>query len=288
MPSCSHEERAVPKLVNIVVEWLWRREAMASLRRAHDVEGARADLVRARRLGAYARAAAAAARDEGDAELASKLYAEARAYADSAMASYERDETKTLSAADAVALAAAQSSFDATIATAEAKLVPYARLLLQRAVRLGALACVLVVLVASVARRPERAHGHPWKTSSAWPGFASHGDRFGDEPAMRAAGLPRDVLFHTAEEDSPWVEIDLGAAIEIRSVELWNRSDCCYDRTVPLVIELAGEGRQYRTVASRDDYFSSWTARFPRQRARFVRVRITRRSILHLEGIFVR
>ena len=38
---------------------------------------------------------------------------------------------------------------------------------------------------------------------------------------------------HTKEDDSPWWRVDLGKTMNIQSVEIFNRADCCGDRLLP-------------------------------------------------------
>src|SRR5689334_11017378 len=62
--------------------------------------------------------------------------------------------------------------------------------------------------------------------SSAYDGYGAEGHL--TDPA--AYGL----LFHTRSEREPWVELDLGEARGVRSIDIQNRTDCCADRAVPL------------------------------------------------------
>jgi hypothetical protein len=54
------------------------------------------------------------------------------------------------------------------------------------------------------------------------------------------------------------------------------------------VIELSDDATTWREVARRNEAFIDWEATFPSQTARYVRTRVTRRTILHLEGLSVR
>jgi hypothetical protein len=96
------------------------------------------------------------------------------------------------------------------------------------------------------------------------------------------------LLFHTQEERNPWVEFDLGSVVSVRRVEVRNRKDCCGERAVPLVVELSTDRQRYSEVARANDAFSEWVAKFSAQKARYVRLRVPRKSILHLEAVAVR
>jgi hypothetical protein len=123
------------------------------------------------------------------------------------------------------------------------------------------------------------AAGKLWTASSAWADFPQAG-------AMSDPARP-EGLFHTVEQASPSVTVDLGAAVIIAKVQIDNRADCCFDRTLPLALELSIDGATWARVGYRRAQFRSWTATFPPTSARFVRARIDRVSILHLRRIRV-
>jgi hypothetical protein len=96
------------------------------------------------------------------------------------------------------------------------------------------------------------------------------------------------MLFHTEQENNPWVEYDLGAPKPIHRVEVANRSDCCDDRAIPLVVELSNDRTNWTEVARRDSEFQSWTAKFATKTVRYVRLRVPRVTALHLKEVVVR
>jgi hypothetical protein len=161
------------------------------------------------------------------------------------------------------------------------------RLLLQRYVRtLGALALFAACVVGAVlwyqraTLKPDLAAGRPWRASSSLETCRVQ--------EHYCASAHTDIFFHTLEEKQPWVEIDLGKPTAFSLVEVTNRSDCCPDRAVPLVIEVGNGQQQWREVARRTDTFSKWRAKIAPTTARYVRLRVTRRSLLHLEKVVVR
>jgi hypothetical protein len=159
--------------------------------------------------------------------------------------------------------------------------------LLQRAARVLGLALLLVAVVAvswsSLAGRrrgPDLAAGKPWKASSE----SDH-----CKPAEHScAGIRTDMFFTTVEEEEPWLEIDLGRNTAFNEVDVTNRTDCCPDRAVPLVIEVSRDRKKWREVSRRNDTFSAWETVFKRQNARYVRLRVLRRTIFHLDRVAVR
>lgn len=149
----------------------------------------------------------------------------------------------------------------------------------------GVVAAVLVIAMlvnsgVQVALRPKNlAEGKPWRTSSA---------ALSCVPAEHnCGGTKTDILFHTQEEESPWFEIDLGAAASISAATVRNRTDCCQDRAIPLVLEVSDDKATWREVAKREAAFVTWNVEFPAQTARYVRARALRRTILHLDGVLV-
>jgi hypothetical protein len=127
---------------------------------------------------------------------------------------------------------------------------------------------------------PDLAAGKPWTTSST---------AFVCNPALHnCGGKDSGVFFHTQLENGPWLRIDLGAEHALTRVELQNRQDCCQDRAVPLVIELSRDGSHFHTVSVQREVFDELRVKFPRERARYVRLRVLRQSALHLERVWVR
>lgn len=161
------------------------------------------------------------------------------------------------------------------------------RFLLQRYVRTFGCAALLLACVAGAVvwfehatLKPDLATGRPWRASSSLETCRVQ--------AHYCAAAHTDIFFHTLEEQDPWVEIDLGKPTAFSLVEVTNRSDCCPDRAVPLVIEVGNDQKQWREVARRVDTFSKWRAKFANTTARYVRLRVPRRSLLHLEKVTVR
>ena len=99
------------------------------------------------------------------------------------------------------------------------------------------------------------------------------------------AGVPTDILFHTKEEDQPWVAYDMGQPRSFSRAVVDNRSDCCGDRALPLAVEMSDDGVKYREIARTNEAFSRVTLRFEPVVARFFRLRVKKRSMLHLEGV---
>ena len=114
--------------------------------------------------------------------------------------------------------------------------------------------------------------------SSARPPFLATG-RLGNP-------LVDGAFFHTLEEDSPSIRIDLQRTRTLGRVELVNRTNCCKERARPLVVETSTDGETFEVVARSTETFETFEARFVPREARFVRVRIEgRKDYLHLAAV---
>lgn len=157
----------------------------------------------------------------------------------------------------------------------------------QRSTRLTLLALSLaaIALLGPGVRRaikPDLAPGAHWRASTAMGAMPREGVGF----------HPREgegnFFFQTQVEPEPWIEFDLGASRSIETVTVQNRLDCCQDWAVPLVIEVAGAQRDWREVGRRVEPFYFYTALFPRTEARYVRVKVSRMTSLHLGAVKIR
>ncbi len=160
------------------------------------------------------------------------------------------------------------------------------QLLLQRLLRVGVVALAIAAVVIAgysaiqrALRGPDLAEGKPWRTSS---------QSYECKPAERSCGgAVTSILFHTQEQDQPWVVYDLGSKKKIARLEVVNRDDCCAERAAPLVFETSNDGEQFREVARTTEPFNEWETTFKPVTARYVRLRVDRRSYLHLNRVSV-
>ncbi len=150
-------------------------------------------------------------------------------------------------------------------------------------VALGLWLTASIVLVASRASEPtDLAKGKPWRASSQWAGLTC-------DPVHGVCGpLHSRIFFHTNDDDSPWVEIDLGKPQTFTKLTIVNRKDeNLQHRAVPLVLEVSDDQQGWREIARRTEVFDDWKPEFPPVTARFIRARIDRKSWLHLEAVKV-
>lgn len=115
-----------------------------------------------------------------------------------------------------------------------------------------------------------------------------------DEPEFHLSllGPGHDPFaFHTAEEDRPWVQIDLGRARQVTGIAIANRSDGNGGRTRGLAISISTDAIAWNEVASVSGPKADWSVSLlegdrPRE-ARYVRITLSERGYLHLNRVRV-
>jgi hypothetical protein len=156
---------------------------------------------------------------------------------------------------------------------------------LRRALSLGAVLVAVALVALGVAWNKEKreagrdlAAGRPWRASSAYGGY-------GCKSPQQSCEASPDYFFHTEEQDRPWIEFDLGRPQTIAGLRVDNRKDCCAERIVPIVVEVSRDQQKFTEVARRDEGFRTWRAEFEPVPARYIRIRSTRRTIMHLSRV---
>jgi hypothetical protein len=90
---------------------------------------------------------------------------------------------------------------------------------------------------------------------------------------------------HTLEEESPWLEFDLGRVHSVSGVRVTNRVECCLERAQPLVVSVSTDQRKWKEVARSSERFADWKQSFATVQARWVRFEIPKRTNLHLKRV---
>jgi hypothetical protein len=97
------------------------------------------------------------------------------------------------------------------------------------------------------------------------------------------------IGFHSASTRKPWLTIDLGRVVQVKSLTIYGRGDCCFEQSLPLVLQLAGDDGSFVTVAERDERFTAyapWTVRVG-HRARFVKLVAPEKDLLVVSEVEV-
>lgn len=160
------------------------------------------------------------------------------------------------------------------------------RLWLRRVLRVSGLLVLIGVLMLFVSWTFEWAEaghdlaaGAEWSASSLYPGEPGC-----KSPEQECVNSP-NYFVHTNEEDMPWLLFDLKTKQKLSGVRIENRLDCCYERAIPLVVEVSDDAKQWRDVARRTTDFSTWKESFDTVEARYVRIRILKRTNLHFSRV---
>lgn len=143
---------------------------------------------------------------------------------------------------------------------------------------LAALLLLGAVVKVSLPKR-SLAAGKKWRVSSAAVACKPSEHRCGNATT--------DILFQTKQEKTPWFEVDLASVKSFSEVLVHNRTDSFPERAVPLVLELSDDQKSWREVARMKEPFQTWKVAVPGGKARYLRLRVDRTSILHLEGVEV-
>ncbi|MEO6602425.1 MAG: discoidin domain-containing protein [Polyangiaceae bacterium] len=157
---------------------------------------------------------------------------------------------------------------------------------LHRASRVGiALAVFAVVLAAITAwafppvdlalNKPVRASSHAYDTL---PEGAVDGIRYGQ------------LGFHSGNDATPWLIVDLGRVTTFREVKVVGRAECCYDQAIPLAVEVSQDGQAFSEIARRTEPFTQyepWVVHPGPTQARYIRLRTLRHSYLVLSELEV-
>ncbi len=119
----------------------------------------------------------------------------------------------------------------------------------------------------------------PWRASSLVARYSCESPRQGC--------FHDHFFFHTREQRKPWVEFDLENVPSVSRLVIKNRTDCegCSARAVPLVIEVSDDRKNWKKVARQDADFQVWTAKFPTIHPRWLRLRGSGKTTLHLKQV---
>jgi hypothetical protein len=96
--------------------------------------------------------------------------------------------------------------------------------------------------------------------------------------------------YHSQEDDSPHLVVDLERPTKIARVKIFGRGDCCYDQSVPLALEISEDGSNFRKIAERSAFFSElhpWEVTVAPLVARFVQLRALHHGVLVLGEVEV-
>jgi len=98
--------------------------------------------------------------------------------------------------------------------------------------------------------------------------------------------------FHTADEENPWWQVDLGKPAALDRVVLYNRCDACAGRNARIMVLLSDDGKTFRQAYQHDGTtFFGFTDKKPLSApmkgatARYVRLQLPGKSYFHLDEV---
>jgi hypothetical protein len=109
----------------------------------------------------------------------------------------------------------------------------------------------------------------------------------GTDHTLLVDGDRYNMGFHTESNGQQWVVIDLGSVRKFNKVVVYNRSDCCQDRAVPLKLQISRDNRNFTLLAERKETFEKWTAKDLHAEGRYLRLQNTPSNYFHLAEIEV-
>lgn len=86
--------------------------------------------------------------------------------------------------------------------------------------------------------------GRPATLSSVYPGSAAGRAVDGD-----TSGSSEALIAHSALQDRPWWQVDLGSATQLDYVRIWKRTDCCAERAQNLTVFVSSTDMSGRSFA---------------------------------------
>ena len=117
---------------------------------------------------------------------------------------------------------------------------------------------------------------------------------FNFRPGTNPAGAKNGSYgFHTNNEANPWWQVDLGRAFALGEVRIFNRLDCCGERSRTLRVLLSQDGTNWHQVYAHQGAPFGGTNGTPLsvglggRRARYVRLQLAETNWFHLDEVEV-
>ena len=107
----------------------------------------------------------------------------------------------------------------------------------------------------------------------------------GTDHGLLVDGDPDNLGFHTESDGQQWVVIDLGSVRRFNEVVVYNRSDCCQERAVPLRLEVSKDNVNFKLLRERKEVFYAWTAKDLHAEGRYLRLLNTPPNFFHLAEV---
>ena len=110
-------------------------------------------------------------------------------------------------------------------------------------------------------------------------------------PAFTDGLTSGSYAVHTAREENPWAQIDLGETYRINKVKIYNRGDGWFDDGLPMTLEFSENGTDFTEIDKRTKSFGQrvpgMADRLGKKPARYVRIDGNRGGYVALNEIEV-
>lgn len=154
--------------------------------------------------------------------------------------------------------------------------------------------CLVCVAAAAVAADVGQQLEAEWLVQDSTPqgqgGLSTRSDAAGGVDGVKNGHF----AFHTANEDKPWWQVDLGTTQELARALLFNRCDGCQERASKLLVLLSDDGKEWREVYRHDgSVFGGVKDNKPLAvdlkgaKARFLRLQLYEKNWFHLDEVEV-
>jgi hypothetical protein len=95
--------------------------------------------------------------------------------------------------------------------------------------------------------------------------------------------------YHSQQERDPWLMVDLGRKHDIKRVVAFGRGDCCFDQSIPLVVQVSDDGEHFKEIGERKlpfTHFKPWALELSKPvKARYVRFQARKMGFLVLSEV---
>ena len=161
------------------------------------------------------------------------------------------------------------------------------RVALRRWLRLSAAAVVLLAVLGGLVLLIVTGESAPTNfAEDAVVSASSRDPTYGRPPEAVVDGDRTGFGFHTRKEQNPWLLVNLQRPVRATQIVVYNRTDCCQERSVPLTVLTSLDGKQFTRLATRKEPFDVWQIPVNRE-LQYVRFRADAATVFHLAEIEV-
>lgn len=93
--------------------------------------------------------------------------------------------------------------------------------------------------------------------------------------------------FHSNEEDSPFITVDLAKIFTVKRIEIVNRTNMCQDRAATLAVWISSDEKEWQKVWEAENWEDAWEIEFDEKsyKARYVKIGLQELNYFHLNSV---